>query len=570
MPFHIAMVHKSNFLFPRVEFPFFPDFTGLPDSIRRQRLTAPSGMTENRSCMQNPSTRYDAVPYPSYTHPQTHPDRLAVIGSLFGLNPAPVTQSRVLELGCGNGSNLIPMACGLPKSEFVGIDLADQPIALGRRTISELGLTHVRLLHGSVTDFDAAGRKFDYILAHGLFSWVPAQVREHVFALCRECLAPQGIAFISYNAMPGSHLRNMLREMMLFHVRGLDSPQERVQQTKAFVKFMADAQDTNDEYRLWIKAELNHVLSHEEGHLYHDELADISDSFYFTQFIQQAGTHGLKYLGEADYFEMFDYGFKDSARETLKQLGQNRILREQYLDFLKCRRFRQTLLCHTEAPAKTEPSPEKIPSFFIASSAKCANGENDLRPGSTVAYATTKGAKCATDFPLGKAALSLLSAIDPHPLPFDELLHKAANTLTQAGIATENESELAEKFSAFLLDLYGAGVVEFRTKAPAIARTISERPEVSPLTRWQVQQGQFVTSQFHVAVKIEDEIGRCLLSSLDGTLDRPALLEKLWQLLKSKNALNVQDHDEITLRQKIETDLDRNLEKLARLGLLVR
>jgi methyltransferase-like protein/SAM-dependent methyltransferase len=525
-------------------------------------------MTEN-SRVQNPPTPYDAVRYPSYTHAQTHPDRLAVIGSLFGLNPAPVTQCRALELGCGNGSNLIPMACGLLESEFVGIDLAAQPIAQGRQTISELGLTNVKLLPGSVTEFDAGGGKFDYIIAHGLFSWVPAEVREHVLALCRNCLAPQGIAFISYNAMPGSHLRNMLREMMLFHVRGLESPQERVQQTKAFVKFMADAQDTNDEYRLWIKAELNHVLSHEEGHLYHDELAEISDPFYFTQFIQQAGVHGLKYLGEADYFEMFDYGFKESARETLTQLGQNRILREQYLDFLKCRRFRQTLLCHNEAPAKTEPSPEKIPSLYIASSAKCSSPQNGLGPGITVAYTTTKGAKCATDFPLGKAALDLLSGIDPHPLPFDELLHKAADTLTRAGIATENEGELTDKFSAFLLDLYGAGVVEFRTTPPPIARTISERPVVSPLTRWQVQHSQFVTSQFHVAVKIEDEIGRCLLSSLDGTLDRPALLEKLWHLLKSKSALNIEDNDESALRQKVAVDLEQNLEKLARLGLLV-
>jgi len=519
--------------------------------------------------MQDKSNDYDVVAYPSYTHPQTHPDRLAVIGAIFGLATAPVTNCRVLELGCGNGSNLIPMAIGLPESQFVGIDLAAQPIAQGRLTVGGLGLTNIQLLHGSVTEFDAAGEKFDYLIAHGLFSWVPEHVREQVLSLCRKHLAPQGIAFISYNALPGSHLRNMLREMMLFHVRGLPTPSERVQQTKAFIKFMADAQDTKDEYRLWIKAELNHVLGHEEGHLYHDELAEISDPFYFTQFIQQAGAHGLKFLGEADYFEMFDYGFKDSARETLKQLGQNRILREQYLDFLKCRRFRQTLLCHSEAPASPDPSPAKIPGLFIASSAKCASDENDLRPGTTVAYTTTKGAKCATDFPLGKAALGLLSAIDPHPLPFAELLSKAAEALARAGLATENESALVEKLSAFLLDLYGAGVVEFRTTAPPLARTISKRPAVSPLTRWQVQRGQVVTSQFHVAVKIEDEVGRCLLSSLDGTLDHPALLEKLWQLLKSKHALNDQGQDEDTLRQKVAADLEQNLEKLARLGLLV-
>ena len=119
---------------------------------------------------------------------------------------------------------------------------------------------------------------------------------------------------------------------------------------------------------------------------------------------------------------MFDYGFNDATRETLKQLGQNRLLREQYLDFLKCRRFRQTLLCLADAPANSEPAPQKIAGFFISSSAKCSGGENNLQPGVTVTYLTTKGARCATDFPLGKAALDLLSVLDPLPLPFTRRL----------------------------------------------------------------------------------------------------------------------------------------------------
>jgi hypothetical protein len=386
-------------------------------------------------------------------------------------------------------------------------------------------------------------------------------------ALCRHCLAPQGIAFISYNTLPGSHLRNMLREMMLFHVRGFADPQERVRQAQALVKFLADSQDTPDEYRRWMKGESDAILGHEPGHLYHDELAEISEPFSFTQFIQQAGAHGLNYVGEADYFEMFDHSFKDRTREVLNQLGQNRILREQYLDFLKCRRFRQTLLCHSEAPLKPEPMAERIPRFFISSSAKCAPGDADLMPGKIVAYQTDKGAGCATDYPPGKAALGALNASHPIPLPFEYLMQKAAATLAAAGVAVESDHPLREKLSAFLLELYSAGAVEFRAVAPP-ACAISERPLVNRLTRWQIEHGNLVTSQFHLPVKIEDEIGRCLLTSMDGTLDRHALLEKIWQLLTSKNPLNARDQDQSDLRRQVEADLDRNLDKLARLGLL--
>ena len=213
--------------------------------------------------MQNKPTRYDLIAYPSYTHPQTHPDRLAVIGTLFGLETAPVERCRVLELGCGNGSNLIPMAYELPGSDFTGIDLAGQPIAQGQQMASDLGMTNIKLIHGSVTEFEAGQGNFDYIIAHGLYSWVPAEVREAVLKLCRHSLTPHGIAFISYNALPGAHLRNMLREMMLFHVRGFVAPEERVRQAQALVKFLAEAQETNDEYRRWLKAEMESVLGHE-------------------------------------------------------------------------------------------------------------------------------------------------------------------------------------------------------------------------------------------------------------------------------------------------------------------
>jgi len=545
----------------------------LPRAAKTPRLPR-TQRTQFKPRMNTPPTNYDLVAYPSYTHPQTHPDRLAVIGSLFGLQPAPPARCRVLELGCGNGSNLLPMACTLPGSDFTGLDLAGQPVAKGRAAIQELDLKNLRLLHASVMDFDPAGAKFDYIIAHGLFSWVPAPVREQVLKLCRQCLAPHGIAFISYNALPGFHLRNMLREMMCFHVRGTQTPRERIGQAQALVKFLADAQNTRDEYRQWMKSELETILEHEPGHLFHDELADISDPYYFTQFQQLAQSHGLQYLGEADFFEMFDYGFSEATRATLQQLGSNRILREQYLDFLKCRRFRQTLLCHREAPVAADPAARPIPGFFIAASARLQTAGDpgaipDLRPGVTVRYQTPKGAQCATDYPLGKAALHHLTAEHP-PQPFDQLLHHAARTLAAAGLAAEADArDSRDQLAAFLLDLYRAGVVEFRATAPAITRTISSHPAVSPLTRWQIRQGNFVTSQLHIVVKIEDEIGRHLLLSLDGTRDRAGLLDLLWQLLKDKHALNFENDDENSLRRKIENDLDRNLEKLAQLGLLV-
>ena len=521
-----------------------------------------------------PVTNYDVVAYPSYTHNQTHPDRLAVIGRLFGLNPAPVAHCRVLELGCGNASNLVPMAWSLPKSEFVGIDLAPSAIQLGLEMVSALGVSNIRLVHGSLTDIDDSWGQFDYIIAHGLFSWVPPEIRERLLALCRSRLAPHGIAFISYNALPGCHLRTMLREMMLFHVRGFSSPEERTRQAKSLVSFLSQAQESDDPYRIWLKAELETLRNHEDGHLFHDELAEISDPLYFTQFIQKAASHGLQYLAEADYFEMFPCGFNQEIRDTLNASVKDRLLREQYLDFLKCRRFRQTLLCHAEAELKTDASDEPLRGFLVSSSAKCKSGEVDLHPGVTFNFETVKSAVCATDFPLGKAALGILGKLWPTPLPFTDLLRQAYSALPVAAGTTSTSSPFSsldtQPLSSFLLQLYAGGVVDFHTVLPPFVREVSSHPVASPIARWQAQRGNLVATVFHIGVRIEDEIGRCLLSLLDGTLDHAALVDKLWAFLKSKNALVIPNGDESAAHRDLETKLEENLEKLARMGLLVR
>jgi methyltransferase-like protein/ubiquinone/menaquinone biosynthesis C-methylase UbiE len=519
--------------------------------------------------MQKQASTYDSVLYPSYTHPQTHPERLAVVGAAMGLRPAPPGRSRVLELGCGNGANLIPMACGLPESEFVGIDLAARPIAFGKGMIEDLGLANIRLLHGSITDISADWGKFDYLIAHGLYSWVPPDIQRHLLTLCREFLAPQGIAFVSYNALPGGHLRNMLREMMLFHTRGFESAEERVKQAMAFVRFLAEAHDSDDPYRVWLRSEFDGILAHSEGHLYHDELAELNEPLYFTQFIERAAAHELQYLAEADYFEMFAYGFNMSTRQTLERLGANRIAREQYLDFLKCRRFRQTLLCHREVCLSNEPRPEIIEGFLISSLAECKTTPLNLNPGVNMLYQTPKGAKCETDFPLGKAALAVLGEIGPMPFSFDELLSQAHNRLREAGIRDESNGPIRERFSSFLLQLYSAGVVELRAGLAPITRTVSDRPVASALARWQAQHGDVATTAFHIAVKLEDEIGRSLLMWLDGTQDRKALVEKIWRLLESRKALVVPAGGETAARQDLAQKLEKNLEKLAGLGLLV-
>ena len=174
-------------------------------------------------------TAYDEVPYVSFPFPQTHPDRLATIATLLGMDPPPVGRCRVLELGCAAGGNLIPMALGLPDSEFVGIDLSTRQIAEGRAAVDALGLQNITLEPVNILEIEADFGQFDYIIAHGVYSWVPADVQDKLLEVCRQNLSPNGVAYVSYNTYPGWRLHGAIRDMMLYHTQDLSDPQEKNQ-----------------------------------------------------------------------------------------------------------------------------------------------------------------------------------------------------------------------------------------------------------------------------------------------------------------------------------------------------
>src|SRR5688572_11888009 len=288
-------------------------------------------------------TDYDEVRYPGHAYAHTHPEHLYVLGRLHGMNPVNPAQCRVLEIGCGDGANLVPMAWQLPESRFFGFDLAETSIAAGQGVVREMGLQNLELRHMDLMDFPESEGPFDYIIAHGFYSWVPAPVRERMMGLVRRVLSPQGLVFVSYNAYPGGHLRSMVRDMVLFHVNSAPDAKSRVMQAKAFLGFLEDGIADLDDHGRLLKAEVARVKQLDPAHYFHDDLAAINQSFYLHEFVAQAAAEGLQYLGDADFPSTRDSRVHPDVRETLAQLSGNPVLKAQYLDFLKFRCFCQTL-----------------------------------------------------------------------------------------------------------------------------------------------------------------------------------------------------------------------------------
>lgn len=473
----------------------------------------------------HPPTPYDEVFYPCHAYPQTHPDLLATQAMLFGLDPPDVGRCRVLEIGCGDGANIIAMAYGLPESRFVGVDLAERPLAQGRDVIARLGLENVSLLHADLMHLPADLEPFDYIIAHGVYSWVPQEVRDGLLEICRTRLSRHGVAFVSYNCFPGSHLRMMLREMMLFHVDGAPDSATKVGQARAFLGLLASAHREADETVGWLRKEVAHLAKRSPDALYHDDLAAVNRPLYFHEFIRNATDRGLQYLAEAELSTMHDGGLSDEARAALPRPQDNRLLREQYLDFMRLRRFRQTLLCHRDAVVRSFPDPTAVLRLRAASNARRAGGQETSRPDEPCVYEHDSGGRLVCFDPLSKAVMDRLIAAWPRSLPCANLL---ANV--DAGIPPESAAERDAIVSELLLRAAGLGVVELRTHEPTLCVEPGDRPRCSHLARLQAERGEVVTNLRHAPVHLADRATRLLLPLIDGTRDRRSLATELARL----------------------------------------
>jgi methyltransferase-like protein len=523
---------------------------------------------------------YDEVLYAGYPFPQTHPDRLATLASLFGLNPAPVANCRVLELGCGDGANLVPMAIALPQSHFIGIDLAARPIARGQAAAAGLRLENLDLRRCDIMAVDASLGEFDYIIAHGVYSWVPPPVRDRLLAVCRDHLAPEGVAYVSYNTYPGYHLRDLVREMMVFHIRDITEPQERIQQALALLKFLllkfpTESEARADLYGALLKEELERMSNYRRREqIYHDELEPANMPVYFYQFIGHAAQHGLQYLAEADFFEMQDHVYPSQVRDILGQFSaEHLILKEQYLDFLKCRTFRQTLLCRQGLRIDRSLNPQRLATFYLESVAQPVSRSPELRAKVVEEFRGPKGATLQTDHPLAKAALLRLSEVSPRSLHFSELLAAARSWIGLQAGGTDPMDDDAQGAAEILLAAYRSGLVQLHVQAPAFVLEGGERPSVSPLARSQAGQGAVVTTLLHTSIEVRDPIGLHMLRLLDGTRDRAALRDDLLAFVQQSGPFNgpdgapISDHDEI--RRILTDEIERNLRRIGRMGLLV-
>ena len=325
--------------------------------------------------MENKNT-YSELLYKSNPFNYTVPALLEANGKLYGLTPKDSRKARVLELGSSFGGNIITQALYNPEAEYVGIDLTAEQVRKGNEIIEKIGLTNIKLIEKNILDVNEDFGKFDYIIVHGVFSWVPENVKDKIIRICNENLNEEGIAYISYNTYPGWKEPDKIREMMIYANKYFPeiSLGDKNKRGKAFISIVAEQmklyEDIVEKKGDFIK-QIEELLEMQDYYVAHEYLESFNHPLYLNEFVDLIKKENLQYISDVALRLSIISTYNQDTVNKLQQLSQgDHVIKEQCLDFILDTKFRRSLICKNSQSGKlnfSESFPNEILDSFILS-----------------------------------------------------------------------------------------------------------------------------------------------------------------------------------------------------------
>ncbi len=517
---------------------------------------------------------YDSVPYDSHPFPQTAAEHLESLAFLFGLDAKPPAQARVLELGCAAGGNLLPFAARHPDASALGIDLSPVQVAQGVAAVGHTGLGNIELRAFDIADVDASFGLFDYIVCHGVYSWVPPAVQDAILRVCSENLAPDGVAYVSYNVYPGWKAREIVRDAMILRGGPRDEPGEKLSYARGMLEFLEQSARPDSVLKKTLEETMPIVRGGSSSYLLHEFLEPCNAPCYFKEFVERAAHHGLTYLADAEPSTMFVQNYGEKVREPLlRECGGSQVMIEQYLDFLVNRTFRQTLLVKKErvGDIRYRLDPARLRQLGYAAVFLPDDGSAIALDGPEQPCTAIRNLKVTLRLPVHKAVAQILDQHYPAAV-LPEVL------ITEVSARTGEPRSAVEPFvMAMLEELLILGAVRLRRSPAEAAAQVSERPRALEAVRrapgLALHMGPNATAcnQWHEQVALSP-LERCLLPLLDGAHDHEALATHLASEARAERLRFIKDNQPVTeeaaLRDFTRQQVVLALKDLRRKGLL--
>ncbi len=443
---------------------------------------------------------------------------------LMGLKPPSLYGARILELGCATGNNLLAMAEGYPDAHFVGIDYSAKQIATGRTRVAACGLRNLELAHRSIGDITDADGKFDYIIAHGVYSWIPKDMQDALLRVCSRNLVDNGVAYVSYNVLPGWNLAGIVRDVMLFHTR--DMPEaEKVPHARAILEFLSKYSPADTPYGQLLRETSTRLSKFQDYYLTHEYLERENEAVQFHEFVNRVHVHGLEYLAEVELSAMLTNFLAPEVVGIIGKLAKNFVEYEQYLDFLRARTFRQSLLVHSTAPINRQIDTERLAPLYVFPTFVSSVAISEFRPDNgLLKLSTIQGQQVETTDPVLKSLLRFLAEMLPMTAKVEDVV---------AGVPRVDlpfsDGEWRGTLLSRIIEAFSGGLLRLVIDPPLVDyNVIDERPKVSRAARAEAQFGSVVTVKGHQGSTM-DHLHLKLLTLMDGTRAKQDFVQALFE-----------------------------------------
>ncbi|MEY4668866.1 MAG: hypothetical protein RL518_1565 [Pseudomonadota bacterium] len=457
-------------------------------------------------------TTYEQMPYATFALRVADPNRLAAIARLYGVNVPAAGEASILEIGCGTGTNIIHLAERYPQSRCVGVDISERHIAEGHLVACGSGCSNVELRCGDIRNAALGHGEFDYIICHGVYSWVAPSVRHDLLNVISSSLSDNGIAFVSYNVLPGWRQRGVLRDIMKTGAAqrvlasGDRSPENMLEGALELLRLVASQRGSEgDLYGAYLREALDRFQDSHPSYLFHEYLEEYNEPFLFSTFMQDAELHGLQFVSEAKPSMMSADDLGEHTASYIDSLSDDVVAREQCIDVFRNRMFRETILCRSSHALKRDLKASVFTSLHFVS---------DFR------YKEEKGDEAIFEE-------NLTSRVTRTPRDEHSVLLRIVGEGGYAGVSfadcmkglsSASEGRYDERAVMHgLVRLWRWGLLDVALERAPIRSQASGLARVSNLARYQASGGErFVTALQHRSCELSP-IERGIVLASDGT-----------------------------------------------------
>ncbi len=310
--------------------------------------------------------------YTNQFYRETTPSWLATAALLLGHRPPDLTRPfRYVDLGCAHGFSAITVAATCPHAEVWGFDFNPAHVESARHLADRAGLTNIHFEEASFADIAArpAGAlpEFDFIVSHGVLSWISPENQQELINIVGQRLRPGGLAYLSYNVTTGWAGMVPLRALM--YMLSAATPERSDASVSGVLEFIEKMKGAGAAFFNTYPAlenRLRDMRGHDPRYIAHEYLNRDWHPMMFADVATTMKEARCTYIGSATLSENIDAVSVPQGMIPLMAEAKEPLLRETLRDFGSGQGFRRDLYRRGVAPLSAAEHQQLLQDLTIA------------------------------------------------------------------------------------------------------------------------------------------------------------------------------------------------------------